>query len=59
MTPDANPVCEWTVDSDGSDAYLPACKQTLWCRYRDTPTEDRYEFCPSCGRKVQFTEIKK
>lgn len=49
-------LCEWAVDDCGDDAYLPGCKRTLWCRYRDTPAEDQYEFCPSCGKPIKFKE---
>lgn len=46
--------CEWRVDDVADDAYLPSCCNTLWSRYRDTPKEDRYAFCPSCGKPIKF-----
>lgn len=45
--------CNWTRDctEDGDCHWETACG-TGWCTTWNTPAEDNYNFCPSCGGKV-------
>lgn len=58
---DPAPVCKWTLNTlpepDGGSHYETSCGDA-WCRWYNTPKEDNYSYCPSCGKPIKFTEAK-
>lgn len=47
--------CKWTLDTmgDGDSHYETSCGQG-WCLEEGDPKSDGYNFCPSCGRPIEF-----
>lgn len=57
---DPAPACEWWVerDPDGEGHYETGCGAG-WCLVVGlNPSTDGYQWCPSCGKPIKFTEAK-
>ena len=57
LTPAAD-VCEWTREAEDG-AFNPSCDE--WSRWTyadpmDDPRGEGYNFCPSCGKPIEFKE---
>lgn len=49
----ADTTCRWTYDPD-TDSWDTACDEKFLFDV-DGPDENRYQFCPQCGGKIELT----
>ena len=48
-------VCEWTLIDEDFNAYDTSCKSP-WCLESGTPSDNKMNYCPYCGRKIKVVE---
>lgn len=47
--------CEWKQDDEGADIYYTEC-ENCHMFIDGSPSENKYKFCPYCGKKVKVVE---
>ena len=52
---DIGQVCEWMQDDGATDIYDTKCGNTHMF-IDGNPTDNKYEFCPYCGKKIEVVE---
>lgn len=48
-------VCEWKLEDEEANLYLTGCQQRQLI-FDGTPKENKYEYCPYCGKKIKVVE---
>lgn len=51
-------VCEWRDDAYIGCFTTSCSDDAAWNRLGGTPKDEGYNFCPSCGKPIKFTEAK-
>lgn len=49
-------VCTWTHDADADDNAWEGTCGALWELIEGTPKENKMNFCPQCGKRVEQHE---
>lgn len=44
--------CEWKIEDSESNLYVTECENRQLI-FEGTPEENRYKYCPYCGRKIK------
>ena len=57
-TAPAPDVCEWRDDAYIGCFTTSCSDDAAWNRLGGTPKDEGYNFCPSCGKPIKFTEAK-
>ena len=51
-----NEYCKWEEDEDGDGLWHTGCKE-IHILMEGTPTENKYKFCPYCGKEIEEVKV--